>query len=101
VGLGWIDMRWNPFKHCCGVAEIGTFYSPAKKNSDNDQRLRELEGEITAKYKGVVICTTNSFQKRTALCLARNGYKVILDFINPNTGNPVKIWLKDLTKTEV
>jgi hypothetical protein len=86
------------FKWCCGTVEIGGFYEMNKNDAANEQRLKELEEQIIASLSGAVICTTNGEQPRSAKVLEKNDYKTILEFVNPNSGNTVKIWLKDLTK---
>jgi hypothetical protein len=93
-------MEQSRLDYCCGVGEIGGFYGMNRNDADNDARLKELEGLVKARNMGAAICTTNGGQPRAASLLERNGYKVVLGFINPNSGNAVKIWLKDLTKVE-
>jgi hypothetical protein len=83
---------------CCGVGEIGNFCRMNKTNAENDAQLKEREAQIRGGYKGVILCTTVDYQKRAISMLKRNGYEIIREFVNPNTNNAVKIWLKDLTK---
>jgi len=93
-------MNLIPFGNCCGMRILQDF--PQNKltlvQRAHFQIMVKME-EYTARHQhaGVVMVALNHRQHGGEQILRDAGYALLYGFPNPNSGNYVYIWMKDLT----
>lgn len=81
---------------CCGIGDMDNLAGSSKDSIMDALRTARAEN------KGVVMATTLSkgYTKEIAF-LKELEFTEVLTFKNPNSGNTVTMWVKDITKMKV
>lgn len=97
-----ISMEREQLPYCCGVSEIGNFSMNKCNdfNSDHIDAISELFTEIAKRHNSLII-NTNGYG--TCVFLEKvleknNNWLLVKTFINPSSGNTIKMWINKITK---
>jgi len=101
-GLSTIDMLISDLPYCCGASEIGNFRMTGYSDfsSDHIDAISELFTEIAKRHNDLII-NTNGYG--TCVFLEKvleknNNWLLVKTFINPSSGNTIKMWINKITK---
>lgn len=104
-------MHLEQFEGCCGARIIHGFgEDPELEAVDTAAQERDLVGLIdeakndphTDSHAGVVFAIlVDKYQKKAKALIVKHGFKEVLKFKNPNSGNRLTTYVLDLTKKPV
>lgn len=85
---------------CCGLYELISVGDAVDNSTDKDfqQDLKKTLTRIRSRQRGgAVLATLTASQTRERKLLEKAGFKRVLTFHNPNSGNRVGVYLKTLS----
>lgn len=86
-----VELNGDSLPFCCGITVLGE----ANCESGNDDYVSGLaEALLGGNNGGLLLYTTNQDQVDEREALAKAGFMVVADFINPNTGSNVHLHAK-------